>query len=375
MDKQLYIPDKIKVGFQKRGDTYTKKLAYVIYYDLKGELRKEKSWESWRDKQIDPLDFPNNPTDGFVLNKKVGGHRSHWNFRDAHVRVYDPRDFEFEISVANLLYILSECDCSRGKGLEGKFVYAWDKNELILLPSSSEDYKNSKKFTVLQTQTVKSKELVVGASYLTKKQEVLTYLGRFDYHTVGHSGYKPEPPLSKKYIFWNGKDFVALKDLKNIAAIVQPDAVPDLAELQELYYKSPHGTKVVALTMRDIPQEILNQKPNGWHSSWNWIYEDGPDVYVECYSRYKNYENPSPIVEEICTRNKITLKDGGLIADSYYTTAYAPHRIKPTYHGDRGSKWVEPTGKWLWATLESGSEYRYTSEMLLIGEKNGKDED
>ena len=37
-NKQLFIPDKIKVGFQKRDGTYTGKLAYVIYYDLKNVL-------------------------------------------------------------------------------------------------------------------------------------------------------------------------------------------------------------------------------------------------------------------------------------------------------------------------------------------------
>ena len=45
-----FIPKKIKVGFQERKDTYSGKLAYVIYYDEKNNLRKEQSWNSWRDK-------------------------------------------------------------------------------------------------------------------------------------------------------------------------------------------------------------------------------------------------------------------------------------------------------------------------------------
>ena len=44
----IYIPKKIKVGYQDRSDTYTGKLAYVIYYDEKNKLRKEKSWNGWR---------------------------------------------------------------------------------------------------------------------------------------------------------------------------------------------------------------------------------------------------------------------------------------------------------------------------------------
>ena len=34
MKANIFIPKEIKVGFQERDSTYTKKLAYVIYYDL-----------------------------------------------------------------------------------------------------------------------------------------------------------------------------------------------------------------------------------------------------------------------------------------------------------------------------------------------------
>ncbi|VTS00459.1 Uncharacterized protein OS=Bacillus phage Bcp1 GN=Bcp1_227 PE=4 SV=1 [Gemmata massiliana] len=44
--QQLFIPDWIKTGFQNRQGTYTGKFAYVIYFDGKGTLRKETSWQS-----------------------------------------------------------------------------------------------------------------------------------------------------------------------------------------------------------------------------------------------------------------------------------------------------------------------------------------
>ena len=53
--KQLFIPKKLKIGFKDRQDTYTGKLAFLIYYDQKGKLRKEKSWQSWRSAKIDHL--------------------------------------------------------------------------------------------------------------------------------------------------------------------------------------------------------------------------------------------------------------------------------------------------------------------------------
>lgn len=122
----IFVPTKINVGFQNRSDTYSGKLAYIIYFDEKGKLRKETSWQHWRDKEIQNEIYDNEPIEGFVLNKKVGGDRYSWNPRQTYTRVYDPRGFEFEITIPNLLWILENCNCIKGKGLEGQFVYGWD---------------------------------------------------------------------------------------------------------------------------------------------------------------------------------------------------------------------------------------------------------
>ena len=116
MKSNIFIPKRINVGYQNRLDTYTGKLAYVIYYDEKGVLRKETSWNGWRDKDIPNTEFDNVPTEGFVFNKKVGDYSSGWDHRQAYCRVYDPRGFEFEITIENLLYILENCSCIKGKG-------------------------------------------------------------------------------------------------------------------------------------------------------------------------------------------------------------------------------------------------------------------
>lgn len=179
----IYIPKKIKVGYQNRYDTYTKKLAYVIYYDEKNKLRKETSWNNWRDEKIEPDDFDNEPTRGFVLNKKVGDYSGDWgNHRQAYCRIYDPRGFEFEITINNLLYILENCDCLKGKGLDGEFVYGWDRKDLILIPVDSPDYKEIKTRTdkIQNGKKFKGKDLIIGATYLTKNNEQWIYMGRFD---------------------------------------------------------------------------------------------------------------------------------------------------------------------------------------------------
>ncbi len=184
MNNNIYIPKRINVGYQNRKDTYTGKIAYVIYYDEKGKLRKEVSWNGWRDENIPNTEFDNVPTDGFVLNKPAGGkeYSYGWDVRKSYCRVYDPRDFEFEITIENLLYILANCSCVKGKGLEGKFVYGWDGKELILMSVDSPDYKEISAFSdqVNNRQDIKAKDLIIGATYLTKDNEEWIYMGKYD---------------------------------------------------------------------------------------------------------------------------------------------------------------------------------------------------
>ena len=179
----IYVPKKIKVGFNKCSDTYTGKLAYVIYYDEKGKLRKEKSWQSWRNTDIDSEEYDNEPTSGFVLNKKVGDYSDSWgNHRQAYCRIYDPRGFEFEITINNLLFILEHCTCCPGKGLEGDFVYGWDGTDLVLLPTNSPDYVEIEQYSkrINNRKIFTGKDLIIGATYLTKDNEEWIYMGHFD---------------------------------------------------------------------------------------------------------------------------------------------------------------------------------------------------
>lgn len=197
MNNNIFIPKRINVGFQNRSDTYTKKLAYVIYFDEKDKLRKEASWQSWRDEKIPNEEYNNIPTQGFVLNKKVGDYCSDWNHRQAYVRVYDPRNFEFEITIENLLYILENTSSIKGKGLEGEFIYGWDKKDLILIPVSSPDYQEFEKYSnILQNnETIKVKDLIIGATYKTKENEEWIYMGKhtcydYQYKALDNGEYK-----------------------------------------------------------------------------------------------------------------------------------------------------------------------------------------
>lgn len=359
--ERLFIPEKIKVGFCKREDTYTQKLAYVIYYDQKGVLRKEKSWQSWRDQKIKPIEFTNEPTEGFVLNKGVGGarHSYGWNSRNEYVRVYDPRDFEFEISVANLLFILRECDCSKGKGLEGKFVYAWDGTELVLLPVISEDYQNSKKFSELQGKKVKAKDIQPGFLYTTKKQEQLVYLGKFDVRQIVDGwNNKLEEPIVNKFVFWDTKaqKFDFRGNLNNVAEQVGDGQVANFAELMENYRNSPYNNKVVRLFLQKA-NKLKKPKEE------DCAYEDWADYwYVEDNGVFKRYEEHEEYGYENVDREYF-LQDGILRCRSCWTTIYKnPRHLS----WKQKEKWIEPTKDRLFVELENGVILRFQHTQFEI---------
>lgn len=276
--EKLNIPDTINVGFQKREGTYTGKLAYVVYTDRKGVLRKEQSWNSWRDKKIAQEDFTNEPTSGFVLNKGVGGQRESWgwNARNEYIRVYDPRGFEFEISVANLLFILTNSNSIKGKGLEGEFVYAWDGADLILLPVDCFEYRASREFTDLQGKKVTKQNMKEGWSYQHKNTETLIYIGRFKVRNFdrlwGHEKTLAllQEPSNPRHVFWNpkSKDWHFETGFTKLAGVVSEESHPDFADLHSDFMQTRYVSKAGQVKLKPVTiEDVTNPK-----ARQRWFY-------------------------------------------------------------------------------------------------------
>lgn len=270
MDK-LFIPKRLRVGFHHRSDTYTKKLAYVIYYDEKGKLRKETSWEGWRDKKIEPRDVENVPHSGFVLNKDVQRY-GYWGNGRNMIRVYDDRGIEFEITTDNLMFILMTTDCLK-RGLVGEFVYAWSGKELILLPTGCEEYQESTKFTAARDGKVTAKELVPGAIYQTKQMEKVIYMGEFPWKT---NDYSRAADYRKQHIFYRisserriSSHFTEM-GTDSLSGMIDPGPVENYASLREQLASHPDG-QLISLnpgsvsfhTVEKRIQRYTHSKPKG----------------------------------------------------------------------------------------------------------------
>lgn len=365
---KLYIPKTLRIGLDQRDDCFNKgDLAYAIYYDGKGILRKERSWESWRDKKLEPFDLANDPVEGLVLNKKTGDYKSDWSHRKAHVRLFDPRGndgkgFEVEITVENLLFLLQCTGSFPGKALEGKFVYAWDGTELVILPENCENYHNALQYTELQHSNVKAADLVPGHTYIKKNQDELVYLGRFKwYNEFKYKGSNYADPYNV-YLFHQDDNVVPLTSLSPLSKPTSDIVVPNYADLIEQFQKGPHGSKPVEIYTKDHAgtsncRKWVVQNGNSydqWESGW---YKHG--IYDCALRRY-----PTEELQHITLRYCITLVNNRLNISQRSGTIYNPTRSNKriSYYNSWGSDseagWIEPTNKVLYMKLESGLEIK-----------------
>lgn len=251
----LYTPKTLLVGFQERGDTFTGKLAYVIYKDHNGKIRKEASWNGWRDHKIETLEIENVPTPNFTLNKGVQRSSEWFGTGRSMVRVWDPRDFEFEITVDNLLNVLMHADVSK-RDITEPCVYAWQGTNLVLLPTNSVEYQESLAHTQKQGVKTSAKDLVAGYTYSVKRESTtrVVYLGRFDRYEVdrdytsGTQWTRHKPKKYHVFIDEKTKEVFARDPSALIAACVSDEMHPEYASLMDYYYESAESQPVVGAT-------------------------------------------------------------------------------------------------------------------------------
>jgi len=335
LNNTIFLPKTIKVGYQNRSDTYTGQLAYVIYYDQQNKLRKERSWEGWRDNKIEPQEFSNEPTSGFVLNKKVGGYDTGWNHRQTYTRVYDPRGFEFEITIPNLLYILENANSIKGKGLEGDFIYGWSDKDIILIPVESPDYLALSNLNKLRHEHVKfdGKTLIAGATYKTDQNESLIYLGRF----YESNGDKKE---TKTYFFYDIKSSYrqirTIKSLTNsIIEVIDENCVEDYSNLMDELLKSDlysereqKKDKYIDYTYEEFKTAV--EKDGYWGRVFTMEDNDGNSVryIVKKYRNYSYYSSRYNDLYDVFTTSR-GYEDENILKETSILNIY--NKFKPKY--------------------------------------------
>lgn len=244
----IYLPEKIKVGYQARKDTFAGKLAYVIYFDDHGKLRQEGSWNTWRHNDIDPDEYDNAPRSGYMLNKGHTRHSwSHFGSKTTVIRIHDPRGFEFEITPENLVGILMHTDCSK-REIQGDLILAWNGGKLMLLPTKSDEYAEAKVYMNLADKKVGAKELVEGRTYRCKDQSLVLYLGFHAHHTIGSYYSSYERKKKNRHIFCSEdreSTFPINSVPTKVSELVSEEVPDDFATLVEKYLNSATSSEIV----------------------------------------------------------------------------------------------------------------------------------
>jgi len=372
MNNKLYIPKTISVGYQKRGDTYTDALGYVIYTDDKGVLRKEGSWQGWRDQAIPANLFQNEPTDGFILNKGISGGGRGWDSRQSKIRIYDPRGHEIEIPIDNLLFILQEYTSAKGKAIDGKFVYAWQGKDLVLLPTDCLEYKQSVEFSTLQAQKVSARDLVIGATYITKQDTELIYMGRFvhyssknnyeynysrnarkdvEYKIVGKKKHIFLDPERVNCDYYNDRKFAPLNSMGKLAKLGTEGPIDNYAEMLDEFLATKEASPPVG--MKAFKKKFNVKKASSYGGEF-YLDIHGVMVSTRLNDVYFDYKNKLGYTLDF--DNHYEMKDDNTIIEKDYHGE--SRTLIPTLKLNKETQ--EPTSSW--GRTET-KEY-YTKEQL-----------
>jgi hypothetical protein len=206
----MYIFEKeYAVGFDKREDDENGGGKFLLGFVVKTDKTNLISFQSWRNKKIAVKTISNEPRGKFKIfgNTQRGG--DWYGSGRSMVYIMHPEKFVFEISVDNLLQILS-VENIVDKELSGEYILAHEGQKLVLIPTSSDLYQTAIKDTeIKKNANIKPAQLVIGDKVILHNKQELVFIGRYEHFQYEHNrlDYKRTLELSrnknKKYYFVN----------------------------------------------------------------------------------------------------------------------------------------------------------------------------
>lgn len=289
---KLNYPDDLVIGLKFRRDSMVEKLSYICYKE-KNKIRKEKSLNDWRDKNIDLLEIKNKPKSGFLVSKSVRRDGGSFGSGRSLMRIHDPDGYDFEISIENLEYILQYCDVNKGEFI-GEFVYMWLGKELYLIPVDSGYYMESMKLKNDKAGVVKASDLKIASTYKDKKtDDFYIYLGRHDYHDLvspkemneyfksvgwGDSLGRPHSisnksdwkyyfglpthvdKAKKSHVFYDSKKKDFVTNIQSKLSYELSDDSEEYPDLIEEYKLSKYGSKTIGIDFKSLSNKQLKDE-------------------------------------------------------------------------------------------------------------------
>ena len=184
MSLSVIIPSEHYVGFQFRtNDIYPLAFSTPNGDDQASQKRKATvdKWANSSQVKVPAKVFKNVPMVGFEISKSVRHSFSRSNVE--RWRIIDPRGFELEISNTNMSLIIESCIIDNGEIIDS-CVWAREGQENVLIPTSSDEYKDATKNTDRVNKKISFKDVNLGDYVTFKNGNKGRYMGKYYKHTV-----------------------------------------------------------------------------------------------------------------------------------------------------------------------------------------------
>jgi hypothetical protein len=168
----IRIFDKLYLGVQSRKGSVAH--GYMIPYEDNAAGRKRMANVDHWGREKSRVILENKPISGFKVSRAQ--RHAGWKNVITSIMMEDPRGFEIEITMTNLVMLTDNALIQNGEILQ-ECVWARDGSFNVLLPVNSEPYKEAKENTRRVTTKVSTRTLNIGDKVQTDKALVGIYMG------------------------------------------------------------------------------------------------------------------------------------------------------------------------------------------------------
>jgi hypothetical protein len=217
LDIKLF--EKVYVGFQKRNTESGSPLGFLTPWGEDSAAKKRmETVDKWSSaSKFESVVLDNIPVSGFRVSDSA--RRNGWNGGNTVIQIEDPRGFELQISVDNMIQIMSGNLILDGE-IKVPCVWGRDGKDNILLPTNSEPYMNAIENTERLKQTFSMRSVKPGNTIELKDGRVGIYYGA--YYQVVRKHYGDNGKSGRQF------EKVAVDDTKvHIVLITENKAVKD----------------------------------------------------------------------------------------------------------------------------------------------------
>lgn len=205
-NNSINIPSRFFVGFQSQAGDNVPLGVITPYAEDAAGLKRQSTVRSWASRykqdKLNCVVIDNKPMCGFRISR--GLRRLGWRSTNVMVRIEDPRGFELEVSIANLIMLTDDNVIQNGEIIQD-CVWARDGQQNLLLPVNSQPYQDAVENTDRVSRKVSIRDVKVGNDILMLSGMAGKYMG-FMYaqssKLASNDSYlEPLQPSSKKSHF------------------------------------------------------------------------------------------------------------------------------------------------------------------------------